>query len=135
MFDEVIIGDRRADSMALDDHRAFFFDKERDLLSIPIHGRTATLFDDSFAPENERWHGFYVYDLDAKDGFELKGTIQHASDDRWPYEHNYPRSFYIEDVLYTVSDSYLKMNEISNVSEINSIRLDERTGGFVEILR
>ena len=135
VFDEVIIGDRRADSMALDDHRAFFFDKERDLLSIPIHGRTATLFDDSFASENERWHGFYVYGLDTKDGFELKGTIQHASDDRWPYEHNYPRSFYIEEVLYTVSDSYLKMSDISDVSEINSIRLDERTGGFVEILR
>ena len=135
VFDEVIIGDRRADSVALDDHRAFFFDKERNVLSIPIHGRTATLFEDSFAPENERWHGFYVYGLDAKDGFELKGTIQHASDDRWPYEHNYPRSFYIEYVLSTVSDSYLKMNDISDVSEINSIRLDERTGGFIEILR
>ena len=135
VFDEVIIGDRRADSMALDDHRAFFFDKERNLLSIPIHGRTATLFEDSLAPEQERWHGFYVYGLDAKDGFELKGTIEHPADDRWPYDHNYPRSFYIEDVLYTVSDSYLKMNDISDVSEINSIRLDQRTGGFVEILR
>ena len=136
VLDEVIIGDRRADSMSLDDHRAFFFDKERNVLSIPIHGRTATLFEDSFAPERERWHGFYVFSLDTKDGFDLKGTIQHSTgDDKWPYHHNGPRSFYVEDVLYTVSDSYLKMNGISDMSEINSIRLDERTGGFVDILR
>ena len=136
VLDEVVIGDRRADSLSLDDHRAFLFDKERDILSIPIHGRTATLLEDSLAPERESWYGFFVYGLDAENGFSLKGTISHGiGDDSWPYRDNGPRSFYIEDVLYTVSDSYLKMNDISDVSELNSIRLDQRTGGFVTILR
>ena len=135
ILDEVVIGDRRTDSVSLDDHRAFLFDKQRDILSIPIHGRTATLFEDSIAPERESWHGFYVYGLDTVNGFSLKGTISHSTgDDSWPYQNNGPRSFYIEDVLYTVSDSYLKMNNVSDISEINSIKLDERTGGFVEIL-
>ena len=121
---------------SLDDHRAFLFDSERGIMSISIHGRTSALFEDSFAPERESWHGFFVYGLDTVSGFSLKGTIQHSSgDDSWPYQHNGPRSFYIEDVLYTVSDPYLKMNNVSDVSEINFIRLDERTGGFVEILR
>ena len=136
VLDEAVVGDRRTDSMALDDHRAFLFDKERNILSIPIHGRTATLFEDSFALEHESWHGFYVYGLNTEDGFELKETIQHSTgDDSWPYHHNGPRSFYIKDVLYTVSDHYLKMNDIIDLSEINSVKLDERTGGFVEILR
>ena len=136
VLDEVVIGDRRTDSLSLDDHRAFLFDKERDILSIPIHGRTVALFENSLTSERESWHGFYVYGLDTANGFSLKGKISHSTgDDSWPYHNNGPRSFYIEDVLYTVSDSYLKMNDVSDISEINSIRLDQRTGGFVEILR
>ena len=139
VVDEVVIGNQRTDSMALDDHRAFLFDKNRDVLSIPINSRIDALDADktSDGSHNQQWHGFYVYGLDASEGFDLKGRIQHTvGDDSWPYSYISPRSFYIEDVLYTVSDSYLKMNDLLNIeNEINSIRLDERTGGFIDILR
>ena len=44
------------------------------------------------------------------------------------------RTFYISDVLYTASDSYLKMNSIDSLKDINSIKL-ENTGKFIEYLK
>jgi uncharacterized secreted protein with C-terminal beta-propeller domain len=135
VVDEVVIGTKRTDSMALDDHRAFLFDKNKDILSIPIHGRADTL-DEGDISRNEQWYGFYVYGLDATVGFDFKGRIQHSvGDNSWPYSYTSPRSFYIEDVLYTISDVYLKMNYLQDIdNEINSIKLDERTGKFIDIL-
>ena len=140
VVDEVVIGNQRTDSMALDDHRAFLFDKNKDILSIPIHGRADALDDTdnpSAVSRNQQWHGFYVYGLDASKGCDFKGRIQHTiGNDSWPYSYTSPRSFYIEDVLYTVSDVYLKMNDLQDIgNEINSIKLDERTGGFIDILK
>ena len=138
IVDEVVIGDRRTDSVALEDHRAFLFDRERNVLSIPIHSRADSLdMDGVEISRNERWHGYYVYGLDASSGFEFKGRIQHTlGSDSWPYSYTSPRSFYIQDVLYTVSDVYLKMNDIEDIeNEINSIKLDRRTGGFIDVLK
>ena len=41
------------------------------------------------------------------------------------------RTFYIDDVLYTASDRYLKMNSFDDLGEVNSIRL-ENTGKFIK---
>ena len=43
------------------------------------------------------------------------------------------RTFYIEDILYTVSEEYLKMNSMEDLENINSIKL-ENTGKFIEYL-
>jgi hypothetical protein len=44
---------------------------------------------------------------------------------------NNARTFYIDDVLYTASQGYLKMNSFDGLDEINSIKL-ENTGKFIE---
>jgi len=46
---------------------------------------------------------------------------------------NHARTFYIDDVLYTASDDYLKMNSFDGLKEINSIKF-ENTGKFIEYL-
>jgi uncharacterized secreted protein with C-terminal beta-propeller domain len=43
------------------------------------------------------------------------------------------RTFYIDDVLYTASEEYLKMNHFNNLEQINSIKL-ENTGKFIEYM-
>lgn len=134
VLDDVVIGDRGTDSAALSDHRSFLFSKERDILSIPISGNTDALTDTKPVTLHNKWHGFYAYGLDPSDGFTLKGTIQHTGNDSWPHSHNKPRSFYIEDVLYTVSDAYLKMNGLKDINEINSVKLDSHTGRFFDML-
>ncbi|GAF69267.1 unnamed protein product, partial [marine sediment metagenome] len=82
---KIIIGDRGTDSPALYDHKAFLFDRERELLVIPIrlceisdeikeqnNGDTGSIYGEA------TFQGAYVYRLSLEDGFELKGRITHA---------------------------------------------------------
>ncbi len=137
VVDDVIIGNSSTYSEALNNHKAFFFDKTRGVLSIPISGDSKNLDEISsskmFAPDYNRWNGFYVFDLDSSDGFILKGTVTHSADDSRYYGMGNARTFYIEDILYTASDRYLKMNSLNNLQEVNSIKL-ENTGKFIEYL-
>jgi len=137
VVDDIIIGDSSTHSESLYNHKAFFFDKTRGVLSIPISGDVESLNGISsskmFAPDYNRWSGFYVFDLDSLDGFNLKGTVTHSADDSRYYGMGNARTFYIDDVLYTASERYLKMNSFNNLEEINTIKL-ENTGKFIEYL-
>jgi len=135
VVDDYIIGDGSTQSEALHNHKAFFFDKTRNVLSIPISADVESLDittnSKMFAPEYNRWSGFYVFDVDAQDGISSKGTITHSDSDTRYYGMNNARTFYIDDVLYTASQGYLKMNSFDELDEINSIKL-ENTGKFIE---
>ena len=50
------------------------------------------------------------------------------------YDYRGGRTFYIEDVLYTASDRYLKMNGLDDLKEINSIKL-ANTGEFINFVQ
>lgn len=148
--DEVVIGDRRTQSEALDNHKAFFLGKgasdgDGRILSIPITGSIKSL---DILPDQKRpngiqndgelsWSGYYVFDLDAAGGFDLRGTITH-----WEGVRNGPgylnmdhhaRTFHIEDVLYTTSERFLKMNSLDTLDVENSIML-KNTGVLVRYL-
>ena len=133
--DEIIIGDKTTHSDAQYEHKAFFFDKKSKVLSIPISGDAEELNGLSskigIASEHERWNGFYIFDLDSLSGFSFKGTVTHSSDDPHYYNMDNARTFYIDDVLYTASEGYLKMNALNNLEEINSIKL-QNTGVFID---
>jgi hypothetical protein len=138
VVDDFVIGDGSTQSEALYNHKAFFFDKTRDVLSIPISADIESLdittSSKMFAPEYNRWSGFYLFDLNKTDGISSKGTITHSDSDTRYYGMNNARTFYIDDVLYTASQGYLKMNSFDEVDEINSIKL-ENTGKFIEYFK
>jgi len=139
-LDKVIIGDRGTDSPALYDHKAFLFDKEKELLVIPV-----SLFEISEDIKNEydeepaskygefTYQGAYVYKLNL-DGFEYKGRITHMSEEEkqtnknwwyWYQSNSYIyRSLYIGNVLYTISDKMVKMNNLDDLNEINTLNID-----------
>ena len=134
--DDIVIGDSSTHSEALYDHKAFFFDKTRGVISIPVNGDVKSLNESSgkmIAPDYNRWSGFYVFGIDAADGINIKGTITHSEDDSRYYGMGNARTFYIDDVLYTASEQYLKMNHFNNLENINSIKL-ENTGKFIDYL-
>ena len=135
--DDIVIGDRSTNSEALHNHKAFFFDKTRKILSIPISGDAGSLEGLSsskmIVPDSNRWNGFYVFDLSSIDGFGLKGTVTHSDDSSRYYGMNNARTFYINDVLYTASEEHLKMNSFDNLEEINSIKLTN-TGKIIEYI-
>ena len=136
VIDDYVIGDSSTYSAALDNHKAFFFDKKRSILSIPIASDAQSLegISSKIAPNWNRWNGFYVFDLNDAKGVNLKGTVTHTEDGTRYFDMGNSRTFYISDVLYTASDSYLKMNSIDTLKDINSIKL-ENTGRFIDYLK
>ncbi len=125
--DDIVIGDRYTNSEVLDNHKAFFFDKKSGILSIPIIGDSRELeeFADikKKAPASNLWSGFYIFELDKKDGINLKGTITHADGESRYYRMTDARTFYINDVLYTASVQYVRMHSLDNLQTINAIKL------------
>lgn len=121
-----VIGERGSHSYALNDHKAFLFDRDKELLVIPA--RIATWNGDSWRNVTYT-DGAQVFRLNLDEGFVHRGEITHSTEKNeedyyYPrYEKSVKRSLYISDVLYTLSESLLKMNSLDDLSELKSIGL------------
>ena len=134
---KVVIGDRGTSSPALYDHKAFLFDREKELLVIPI-----SLYEipDQIKEEYDNYtgstygeftfQGAYVYNVNLENGFELKGTITHLDESTmlksgfYPaYESSITRSLYIDEVLYTISTTHIAAHNLKTLDEITMIPL------------
>ena len=134
------IGDRGTDSPVLWDHKAFLFDKSRNLMVMPISVAEVDQKDypdgvPAWAYGETVWQGAYVFDISLDQGIQLKGRITHIenpSDLGQDYYYFYSsfsveRSLYIGDVLYTISDAKIKMNSLDNLDYINEVELPYST--------
>jgi len=124
MTDEVIIGDSGTWSAALNDHKAILIDENKSIISIPINGGHNVIrpmeIEEELYPYYAVWNGFYVYGIDTDKGFDFMGKIRHDDSSNQMLS----RSLYIEDALYTISESIVKINDLNNIAnEINSIGL------------
>ena len=129
------IGDRGTDSPVLQDHKAFLFDRSKNLLVIPV---SVAEIDAAkypygvppYAYGDYVWQGAYVFNISLEKGLELKGTITHCGDanpvQSW-YYYSSPcsieRSLYIGNILYTISDAEVKLNSLGDLSEIKVVDL------------
>ncbi|PLX21925.1 hypothetical protein C0584_01140 [Candidatus Parcubacteria bacterium] len=139
--DSFIIGDAGSDSLALNDHKAFLFSRENNLLVIPATLRESE--NNSYGKVSFR--GALWFEI-TKDNIDLKSQISHYSGSenesdktyRWNgynyYDSSVKRSLYINDVLYTISDKYIKMNSLSSADELNSLKLDMEKDSDFEII-
>ena len=135
-IDKYEIGDRGTDSPVISDHKAFLFDKSRNLLVIPVsvaeideikypNGVPPNTFGDFV------WQGAYVFDISLDRGLVLKGRITHLEDGSDLMKSSYyfsspfsvKRSLYIDNVLYTISDKKIEMNSLEDLEQINEIEL------------
>jgi len=110
-----------SESSALYEHKAFLFDKAKNLLVIP-----AGSYNKQVA---------YVFSISVENGILLKGTISHDAEVQTQQENDQYKSYYyddgnsiqrtmyIENVLYTISKNMVKMNSLDDLSEINSVKL------------
>jgi inhibitor of cysteine peptidase len=121
-IDKVEIGDAGSDSAALSDHKAFLFDKEKNLLVIParvVKNQAAVTNTKSVNTPNI-WYGAYVFGVTPETGFVLKGTVEHGtgSDGYYYYgssQNEVKRSLYIDNVLYTMSSKKILANPLSDI--------------------
>jgi len=127
LVDKYEIGDQGTDSPALHDHHAFLFSKTKNLLVLPITEVTEREKLDQYRWSNRVWHGAYVFKV-SENGFRKMGTVEHSSGRtdyyNWWNEASVLRSLYMDDNLYTISNKYIKINDLGDdLEELNSIRL------------
>ena len=134
------IGHRGTDSPVLWDHKAFLFDKSRNLLVIPvsvaeIDGAEYPEGVPSWAYGETVWQGAYIFHISPDAGLRLEGRITHIENLAEPEQDYYyfyssfsvQRSLYIGDVLYTISNAKIKMNSLENLDYINEVELPYST--------
>lgn len=136
---QTIIGDSRATSAVLTNHKALLFSKEKGLIAIPVNNYpsdveiTATDEEDistlvkNYTNYQEKYtsEGYFVYNINLTDGFKLKGVINHEKISNYKpyYQYNSKllRGIWIEDNLYTVSETAIKVNKLDNLEEISKL--------------
>lgn len=113
-------------SEALNDHKAFLFDKEKELIVIPMSYTLQIKSPTNGRYDYENWQGVYVLNINLLDGITLKGKISHDLENTQDYYQSQgyiKRSLYMNNNIYTVSDQLVKANLISDLSEVKKVNL------------
>lgn len=110
-----VTDDKYAQSTALYEHKAFLFDKDKELMVIPAFYYDYT--------ENENgYDGAMVFKI-TSDDIELRGLIDHSKSSRSWYGGSVERSLYIGDLLYTKSNNLLRINNLDDLKGVKDIDL------------
>lgn len=139
-----VIGDRRTTSAILTNPKALLFSKEKELIAIPVNNYSEDFevnsssdsyssIVNSYTNYNESYiaEGYFVYHIDVEDGFDLKGTITHETSNKnknssyYYYRTNSKllRGLYIDDNLYTVSETAVKVNNLDTLELIDELKI------------
>jgi len=108
-----VIGTSYSWSEATWNHKAVLFDEDRGVLSIPISTYGYWLEPDNISMD--RISGACVLKISIDDGIVLMGFVSNDGEIA-------DRSIVIDGILYTVSSTMIKANDIGNLTEINSVR-------------
>jgi len=100
------------------DHKAFLFAYAKDLLALPVSISY-------YSPNYTVKQGLFVFNITLTEGFILKGNVTHqeAEVNGWESSYDIKRAIYIEDVLYTVSDNKIKLNNLETLALLKEIRI------------
>lgn len=138
---KVLIGDRGTDSEILSNPKALLFSKSKNIMAFPVllyeipeeTKKNTSITVSTTTPQYGKftYQGAYIYSIDMEKGFELKKRITHLSDKELDniysiynyYDKFVNRIMYIDDVLYTLSNSKIKANNISDLKEINEVEI------------
>jgi uncharacterized secreted protein with C-terminal beta-propeller domain len=119
-IDKVEIGDSGTDSAVLTDHRAFLFDKNKNLLVIPARVVQVLDIPMKVGGDQQRiWYGAYVFGITPETGFVLKGTVEHSTGGGYAWygsPNEVKRSLYIGDTLYTLSQKQILANSLNKIN-------------------
>ena len=122
------------DSEALYEPKAFLFDKQKELLVIPISKNNYGVVDSGVDSESRDsyleagyWQGAYVFKVTTND-FTLRGGITHQdTTSSQYYGYNYKlqvqRALYIDNTLYTVSNAKIRLNNLDTLAFITEVNL------------
>ncbi len=129
-----IIGDRGTNSELLYNHKALLFSKEKNLMAFPVElmeipNKSEIVKEGMPTYGQFKFQGAYVYGIDLKKGFQLRGQITHLSKEDltkagmygYDYAKTVRRILYAGNTLYTLSDHMLKANDFSSLNPVGSL--------------
>lgn len=137
----IVIGDSRTTSAILTNPKALLFSKEKNLIAIPVNNYSEDFKIDSssdsyssmvnsYTNYNKSYiaEGYFVYNIDIKNGFALKGVITHETSTQNKKSSYYEnskllRGLYIDNNLYTISENAIKVNELKNLQLIDELKI------------
>lgn len=133
----VVIGDSRTTSAILTNPKALLFSKEKSLIAIPVNNYSQDFevtssnnyetminnYTKYSKPYNAE--GYFVYNINVQNGFKLKGVITHEKTNATYYYSNSKllRGLYIDNNLYTVSETMIKVNELDSLKAVGELKL------------
>lgn len=143
---QTVIGDKRTTSAILTNPKALLFSKQKQLIAIPVNNysqdfevnsssdsyssivNSYTSYSKSYVSE-----GYLVYNINLQDGFNLKGVITHEttqknknnSSSSYPYSNSPKllRGIYIDNNLYTVSQTAVKVNNLDTLELVDELKI------------
>jgi uncharacterized secreted protein with C-terminal beta-propeller domain len=134
--DSLILGDRGTESEVLYNHRAFLFDEERGILVLPVLLAVIDRGDSAGRPSANAYGGYvfqgaYVLKITPQDGIKIVGRVTHLTDDTdllrsgefFASRYAIKRALFIGDILYTISDGKVLLNDMQTLQELAGITL------------
>lgn len=140
---KTVIGDSRTTSAILTNHKALLFSKEKGILAIPVNKYESDFeinvnnednisdMESIYTKYNKTYtaEGYFVYNINLTDGFNLKGIIEHEKNTSIGYsygESKLLRGLWINDNLFTVSEDMIKVNKLDDLSLISELKYKNR---------
>ena len=127
-----VTDERYAQSTALWEHKAFLFDKEKQLLVIPAYSYE---YSPTTGQQQSGYNGAFVFKI-TKNDIELRGLIDHSggqSGQQYYYQPMVERSLWINELLYTKSPNLLRVNKIDDLSSVKNVTLKAGPGGKIPV--
>jgi uncharacterized secreted protein with C-terminal beta-propeller domain len=134
--DSLILGDRGTESEVLYNHRAFLFDEERGILVLPVLLAVINPNDFGDRPPTNAYgeyvfQGAYILKVTPQDGIRIMGRVTHLTDNTdllRSGELFIKRALFIGDILYTISDGKVLLNDMQTLRELAGITLPHQAG-------
>ena len=123
-----VTDERYVQSTAEFEHKAFLFDREKELLVIPAYNYDYGWDENGRRTTGEGYNGAFVFKIN-KDEIELRGLIDHSKagdGSGYYYQPMVERSLWINELLYTKSPHLLRINELEDLSSVKNV--DLKTG-------
>ena len=132
------IGDRGTSSEILQNPKALLFSKDKNLLAFPVSEYKLkegeeVVSDDNYPNYGQfNFQGLFTYSIDLQEGFKLKGKLTHIKDEEYKKSGSYygnsekeiRRAVYINDTIYTFSNNLIKANDLGDMKEVGSLKID-----------
>ena len=120
----VDIGEKGTYSEILNNHKALLFSQEKNIIAFPVSISEQT----GEYRTSLKFQGAIVYGLDLDNGFALKGTIAHQKIENgyigYDYTKSVERIIYINDSLYTLSQSLIKSTNMETMEEQDVLEIE-----------